>query len=445
MNKVLVGLLFIVFISNLSAQTILDSYIQEGIENNLQSLQLQADYNKALEALTEAKRMYGPTVDAVGNYTHTFRDGIPLEGSALGISDLINNSNMGSVKGGKLYIPAPDMYNAGIQLTQPVFIPELKYQAKINLASSEVAKASLEDFKVALAADISNAYYGYLYALSLKEIVLEGEKLAQKNLISTEKLITQQKATKDALYKAKSGVADVEKQLNDVNNLLSKSAQYFNFLLNRNLNEPIEKDDTLVFDNQKEYRVAFISDTLNNYKLGVLEKKQEVLETQHSLINSNHLPDISLSAFGGFQGNQVDFDNSRFKTANVQLSFKWNIFNSGVNKSKVRQVEWDQDKLASQYEMQKELLTLKEMQYSGDINTQLANYNAIKSNVQNAQVYYETVFKKYELGTASVLELTDAQSSLLTTEKDELSWYYELQQLTTAYLKETGKQITILQ
>ncbi|MGS2740974.1 TolC family protein [Sinomicrobium sp. M5D2P17] len=431
------------FSSTAFSQQILEDYIREGLESNLGNVKLQADYQRSLAVLQEARRMYGPQIDVIGNYNRNFQEGIAVE-DQQGLGDLLEDSNSVTFEDGKLYYPPKNFYKGGIQLMQPVFVPELKHNKAMYTAQSEAARATLEDFKTELSASIAIAYYQYLESIAMEKVLEEGLKLAEKNLSSTEKLIALHKATKDALYRAKSNVEDVKKQIRNAQNTVQNSKYYFNFLLNRDAHALIAIDEKLQFDASARYQVLKTEDTLSAYKLENIKKNQEALEAQARLIRSNHLPDVNLQAFGGIQGVELDFDNDRLKMAQVQLSLKWNIFNSGTNKAKYRQNQEQQESLQAQYQMKQQELQMKELQNFGDIMTHLENYVSVKSTYENARIYYETVYEKYLLGSASILELTDAQSQLLKAHQDQIDWYYQLHMDQAAYLKETGKTLSIV-
>ncbi|MFI2743478.1 TolC family protein [Zhouia sp. PK063] len=425
------------------AQEILEKYIAEGLSSNLQVKANTADYEKSLAALLEIKREYGPQADVLGNYTRNIRAGFPIEDFG-GLAGVIENSNLGSVSNGQLYIPPKNIYSGGVQITQPIFIPKLHHQKAIYTAQSEIAVSNANDFKTELRATIAQAYYQYLENKSLENVVQEGLRLAKKNEEAIVKLITVHKETKDALYKAKSNVASVEEQWRNAVTAKENAQSYFNFLLNKPLATTIAIDSAYVYNSSVTYQVIKEADTLNTYKLETIVKQRKVLEAEEKLIQSNALPNIKFQAFGGIQGPELDFDNDRLPFAQLQVSLSWNIFNNGTNKAKSLQNSWDQEKLKTEYVLQKKELEMNESRYYSELETHIQNYDAIHSNYKYAKEYYETVFKKYQLGTASILELTDAQMQLLTADKNQTEWFYELYKKKANYLKETGKTIIII-
>lgn len=201
------------FTTTMKAQQQLNNYVKEGLISNLGVKQLNADYSKALWTLKEVKRMYGPNLDAVASYTHTFREGIAIpavdstNALSVGLHKMLEQSNSGLIKDGKIYFPLPQQYMAGVQLTQTIYSAELHYNRDMKEAGTQQAKARLEDFKISLEADIRSAYFQYLEAYYVKIATAEGMDIAVKNLHSVENQISAQKATKEALYKSRANVS----------------------------------------------------------------------------------------------------------------------------------------------------------------------------------------------------------------------------------------------
>ncbi|UII25662.1 TolC family protein [Fulvivirga maritima] len=442
-NLVLVISVLILVASPSLAQDILESYIDEGISSNLQINALNANYEKSLAALLEIKRKYGPQADVIASYTRNIREGIPFENNE-GLAGVIENSNLGNISNGELYLPPQNMYSGGLQVTQPIYIPELKYQKAVYKSQSEAVAANLSDFKTELRATIEEAYYQYLECLTIEKVIKDGLKLAQKNEEAILKLIVVNIETKDALYKAKYNVASIEGQLRDASTAKRNSQYYFNFLLNRPFTDLIEIDNAYILDEKANYRVTRQADSLSSYKLNTIQKQQEAYEAESKLIKSNSLPDIQFKAFGGIQGSQLDFDNERLPMAQLQLSLSWNIFNSGINKAKSYQNYWQLEELKTQYALQKNELEMNERRHYAELQTHTENFSSVTSSYKYAKEYYETVLKKYQLGSASILELTDAQTQLLKADKDRASWFYQLHKEKAQYLKETGNTILIL-
>jgi outer membrane protein TolC len=451
MDKIVITLYLLLFATTINAQQQLNNYVKEGLSSNLGVKQLNADYTQALWALKEAKRMYGPNLDVVTSYTHTFKEGItmPAEDStnllSEGLHKMLEQSNSGIIKNGKIYFPLQQQYSAGVQLTQTVYNPELRYNRDMKDAGSQRAKAQLEDFKISLEADIRSAYFQYLEAWYIKAALTDGMDIAAKNLHSVENLIATQKATKDALYKSRANVSLVATKQRNAENTLLKAQYYFNFLLNRNMSADINIDSAYVFDPVKHYtlRIAESNDE-HQYQLDNIHYMEITVGSQMKMVLANKLPQVQFSTFAGLNTQGLSESYTQRPMIQLKLSLKWNLFNMGLNNAKYKQAEMQRQSIQQQFGQQQQQLLLNEKTAYSDVSTQLNNYASINDNYINAEVYYKVVEEKFQLGMAGILDITDAENLLLQANIDRQQWYYDLQMKTANYLKTTGKTISIL-
>lgn len=433
------------------SQNILHSYVEEGLNNNLNTQQLTANYEKAVWGLKEAKRLYAPSVDFVASYEHLFRKPYDLNKEIdnpvlSGLLDFINTLDNSYIDDGKLYYPARNSYNAGIQLTQTIYNRELAYNKQMKDAGRRSAQAQLEDFRTELEAEIQSAYYSYLQIHFVKECVSQSLVLTKKNLQGIENLISQQKITKEVLYKARTNVSNREAQLRNAENEESKARNYFNFLLNRPFDSEIKIDTAYIYKQSVKYQLEQKStnNQNNEYRLSYIKGMMDYTTAQQNRIKANALPKIQFGAFAGYRGTSLDFEQSRKYIGQIQVSLKWNLFNSGINKAKSRQAAFQLDGLRLQYQQQENQLALSGMNALNDVTTELKNYSSVRDNYNNAKVYYNAVEQKFQQGMATILELTDAEEQLLQSDANNYTWYYQLLIQTANYQKTTGKTIQII-
>lgn len=439
------------FTTTMKAQQQLNNYVKEGLTSNLGVKQLNADYSKALWTIKEVKRMYGPNLDAVASYTHTFKEGIAIPAAdsnnalSVGLHKMLEQSNSGLIKDGKIYFPLPQQYMAGVQLTQTVYSAELHYNRDMKKAGTQQAKARLEDFKISLEADIRSAYFQYLEAYYVKIATAEGMDIAVKNLHSVENQISAQKATKEALYKSRANVSLVATKQRNADNALLKAQYYFNFLLNRNMTADINIDSAYVFDPLKHYSLQTDETSKEHqYQLDNIRYMEMATGSQMKMLNANKLPQVQFSTFAGLQTQGFSESNAQRPMIQMKLSLKWNLFNMGVNNAKYKEAEMQQQSIQQQFGQEQQQLLLNEKTAYSDVSTQLNNYASVNDSYINAEVYYKAVEEKFQLGMAGILDITDAENQLLQANIDRQQWYYDLQMKTASYLKSTGKTISIL-
>ena len=171
--------LFLSFISIASAfaqNDVLDSYIQTALESNLALQQKEYSYQKSLEALNEAKRMFLPTVSFEARYS-------AAEGGrtvTIPFGDMMNPvyNNLNVINQG-LNIPAPDYseientelsfirspeQETKVVAAMPVFNASIIQNHKIKKGLAEVEKISVDIYKRELVKEVKDAYVKYLQA-----------------------------------------------------------------------------------------------------------------------------------------------------------------------------------------------------------------------------------------------------------------------------------------
>ncbi len=443
--KLILLLLLSVPIAFCNAQQILNGYAEEGLSNNTSIDQLNFDYQTSVWALQESKKMFGPSVDMTGGYTRNFRQPIDLGSEAGGTATIIDQLLMSSSKNGKLYYPGINNFSSALQVTQNIYNRQLVYSKKIKEENSRSSASQLADFRLKLDAEIRTAYFQYLQAVALKEAVERGVKNARQNLASIQSLLEQQKLTKEALYKSKANLSNVEAQLSDIENSRVKARFYFNFLINRLPQDTILIDKFYLYDPARMYAIATQRDTtISGYRVDALESTVKAAEMQKNLVRAQSLPVLQFKGTGGISGNRIDFSNGRLPYGALEVSFKWNIFNSGAAHARSRQAFFQKRSLVSQLQDTRNQLRIDELSAFSDVTNQLNIYSSVNNAYKNASVYYNAVRTKFMVGMATLLELLDAEYSLQQADMDRLKWYYTLQIKLSTYQKQTGKTIKLI-
>jgi len=241
---------------------------------------------------------------------------------------------------------------------------------------------------------------------------------------------------RDSKYRALTNLEKAQANLNSAQTNLTSAVSYFNFLLNKSLDSEIEIDQEMLLNVSSKY--SLISMEENNeftYKINnvALQEKQGNLIQQQ--IRAQALPVVLFQAQSGIQGINHDFTNSRLPIFSAGITLKWNVFNSGIRDAEIQQAKLKNESLALQKNyIQKEF---EQQRHTGfmKVENQLKNYQAVSAAKNNSEKYLDAVQKKYNEGLSSVIELYDAQEQKLQTSINEISWYYELQQLMIDYNK----------
>jgi outer membrane protein TolC len=127
------------------------------------------------------------------------------------------------------------------------------------------------------------------------------------------------------------------------------------------------------------------------------------------LAKSYWYPKLSGFADVGFQDFDFEVDKqSRYYFAGIAL--EWNIFSGNKNKYKLRQVEEDSRKIASQTDNVRQQLLLQFQVAQNNLKSALEQFNADKNQKQSAKKYNDDITRLYKEGQAIYIELLDAQN-----------------------------------
>jgi outer membrane protein len=427
------------------AQQILNDYAEQGLKNNSNIDKLYFDYQTSVWALQESKKMFGPSVDMTGGYTRNFRQPIDLGSESGGTASILDQILMSSSKNGKLYYPGISNFRSALEVTQNIYNRQLVYNKRIKEENSRSSASQLADFRLELDAEIRTAYFQYLQAVALKEAIERGVQNARQNLASIQSLLQQQKLTKESLYKSKANLSSVEAQLSNIENDRVKAQFYFNFLINKLPQDTILIDKFYLYNPAGTYGIVTERDTTTSgFHVNTIESAVKSAELQKGLVRAQNLPVLQFKGTGGISGNRIDFSNGRLPYGALEVSFKWNIFNSGTSHAKSRQAFFQKQSRTAELKNTRNQLRMDELSAFHDVTNQLAIYNSISSEYKNALVYYNAVHTKFMVGMATLLELLDAEYSLQQADMDRLKWYYTLQIKMSTYQKQTGKTIKLI-
>jgi len=157
--------------SHLEAQQILDTYIQEGISNNLVLQEKNASLEQSLLALKDAKSFFLPSMEFGANYT-------VAEGGrtiSFPVGDLLNPvySTLNKLTASNSFPQIPNVseqflpdnfYDTRFRTSMPIFNSDLIYQQQIRKEQVHWNSYQVEIYKATLIQDIQVAYYSFCTA-----------------------------------------------------------------------------------------------------------------------------------------------------------------------------------------------------------------------------------------------------------------------------------------
>ncbi len=414
-------LLLLIGLAGMSLQAqnpLLESYIKQGLQSNLALKQRQLDYAAQLSALKEAKGLFFPGVSLNARYTVAeggrqidFPVGDMLN-PVYSTLNLLTSSNLfPQIENQSFSFYRPKEHETKVSLVQPIFNTELIQNYRIRQNHAEIARIDVKRYQRELIKEITQAYYDYQKARNLVSLADTSLALVKENLRVSQRLFTNDKVTKDAVYRSESEMSKVEVQRAQANNMLQATAAYFNFLLNRPLDASIEfttEDPVAPGLSLEEASLLAIQ---NRDELRQIEQYQQLNLHVTKLHRGNNYPGLFGVVDYGFQGEQYRFtQDDDFLLASLVM--KWNLSQGNANHQKVQRSKIEGEKLDELYSETTQQIRLEVINHYYALQAAYESVQSAGKQSQSAMRAYELIDRKYSEGQSSLLELIDARTSL---------------------------------
>lgn len=441
MIKTILGLvLFLVpAMAQIQQNELLDSYIKEGLKNNLALRQKHFDFEKSQAALAEARGMFLPSVSIEARYS------IANGGRIIDfpIGDLINpvyqSLNDIFTTLGQPQRPFPYLQNEQIQFlrerehetkiraVQPVFRPALYFNYKLKSKMNVISQNDLLIYQRAVVFDIKQAYFNFLKANELLTLLNSTRQLLEENLRVSTKLFENNMVTKENIYRSETELSQIEQQITEVENRHKLARAYINFLLNKPLDEAIKiSNDTLIPLTENDQLESFAEQALKNREeLRQIEMAIEVADYSKKIVQSDYLPGVSVVGDFGYQGEEYKF-NKDHEYWMVSGVLQWNLFRGFQDKAKAEQSEIQKKKMRIYLEELKKQLRLEVQEVYNDVLSRQKAIETARKRRLSSEASFNIVEKKYENGMASQIEYLEARTSLTDSEVNYIIITYDL-------------------
>lgn len=382
----------------LFADSLLQGYIKEGLQNNL-DMQIALQNIVASEAtMKQGKLGYLPTLNGNATWTH---------------QELSKNSQFGRLFNGSL-----DQYELSAKLSWEADIwGKIRSNKRASVAQYLQTQAAKQAIQTELVAKIASLYYQLLATDAQIEVVTK----TIDNRNQSVEVIT---ALKEAGSVNEVAVQQTEAQ-KYATEIILKDLEYNRKVLENSFSQLLGKGSNAV------ERTTFESQQIaTNVKVGLpaylLSKRPDVIAAELNFRNtfeltnvarSSFYPSLTLNATGGLQALELkDWFSTKSIFANIITGLTQPIFNQRQNKTRLEVAKANQQKAYLQYE--KALLTAGK-----EVSDALASYEneTEKLTIREKQLEALTKAAEYsdellQYGLVNYLEVLTAKDNALNTE-----------------------------
>jgi outer membrane protein TolC len=317
-----------------------------------------------------------------------------------------------------------------VGISYPLFNADLKFNRQIqeHLAAGQAARK--ETYEQELRFQITRAYLQYLQALQAETIWQNTLEILQELVRFNESLVRNNVATREVVAAAQYERSRAEQEIAQLQAAQKTARAYFNFLLNRNLQDSVLVDSALLQPALKAYDLeTLVADSgKNRQELSALEAGQAAAATALRLQEANRvLPDLYLGGQIGFQGFGYSFSGEQAYVL-VQAGLRYDLFTGGQNKQKIQIARLENDKLQVQEEEARGQIALQVMQAWNELEAGKIAWQSSVTGRQAAEEAFRIIQNKYKAGQALLLEYLDAQNRATGAQlQTNLAWIQILQ------------------
>ncbi|MFM2249653.1 MAG: hypothetical protein RLZZ358_580 [Bacteroidota bacterium] len=408
--------LYLVFlVTPAQAQQVLDTYIKEGLANNLVLQDKNASLEQSLLALKDAKSFFLPSMDfgasytlAEGGRTIAFPVGDLLNPVYSTLNKLTASNKFPQIENVSEQLLPDNFYDTRFRTTLPLLNTDLIYQQQIRKEQVNWISYQVEIYRATLIQDIRVAYFNFCAAYSSIAILKNTLQLVEQNLKDTRSLVENGKRLPAAVLRAESELEQVKSLLIEAELKTNNAAQYLNFLVNRPLDQAVSFEDIPLDINRLD---QLLLEDLHpqNPEMRAMQSMETIQETVLKSGKNYWVPKLSTYADLGSQGFDWSFD-SQSKYLMWGLNFSMPVFQGGRNQNQIQRNVLGLQAVQRQKELVNQKLNLGLQTQRNEVKTLLAALQSSEKKLVSASAYLKLVDKGFKDGSQSLLEFIDARN-----------------------------------
>lgn len=401
--------------TSIQAQQVLDTYIKEGLANNLVLQEKNASLEQSLVALRDAKSYFLPSVDfgasytlAEGGRTIAFPVGDLLNPVYSTLNKLTASNSFPQIANVSEQLLPDNFYDTRFRTTVPVLNTDLIYQNQIRKEQVNWTNNQVEIYRASLIQDIRVAYFNFCAAHTSIEILTKSLQLVEQNLKDTRSLVENGKRLPAAVLRAESELEQVKSLLTEAKLKTNNAAYYLNFLVNRPLDQEVAFEQ-IPLDISRVDQLLLEDLNAQNPELRAMQSMERIQETVLKSGKNYWIPKLSTYADLGSQGFDWNFDTqSRYLLWG--LNFSVPVFQGGRNQNQIQRNMLGLQAVQRQKELVNQKLNLNLQLQRNEVKTLLAALQSAEKKLVSATAYLNLVDKAFKDGSQSLLEYIDARN-----------------------------------
>ena len=413
---------------------VLETYIQEGLKQNLGLKQERLEILKSAENINQAKANFMPKVTFNPNYSLAaggrrlnFPIGDLLNPVYATLNQLTKTNNFPQVENVNQQLAPNNFHDTKLTFQYPIFNTDIRYNLLIqrDLLSAQEAKTRVLENEIRYS--ITTAYLQYLQTLEAQKIYNVSRKLLTDFVKLNEKLVNNNVATKDVVYSAEYEVSKLDQQVAILDKNRQSVQVFLNYLMNRDFLTEIVADTNLVNHPAQKTALTQIKEEAlaHRQELSQLRTNIKISETAVKLQEMNAIrPQFFVGGNIGFQGFGYAFKNQAYSV--VQLGLTWDLYHGYEKKSKIQQAKIQKNILDTKLEEVKQQIALQVSQAYFELEAAQKTLVTAQDGTKKAEKYFKIVESRYRNGQAIMIEYLRASDEIITARLQESVGKYDI-------------------
>jgi outer membrane protein len=403
------------------AQNVLDSYIAEGLQNNLTLQQKDVSLEKAIYSLKIANGMFLPSLALIGNYTSGEGGrsiSIPVGNLLNDVYSTLNQLTLSDAfpqieNVNQNFFPR-DFYDVRARASMSLFNTDLLYNKKIQAQQLQLQEFEVTIYKRELVRNIKVAYYNYLSAVEGRNIYASAITRATEGKRVNESLLANGKGLPAYVLRSESEIQTIAAQQNEAEQQVRNAQLYFNFLLNKAPESEIKADFTASADQA----AATLTQNANALQREELLQLQSAIEINSNIVKMKQsfwAPKLSGFIDVGAQAENLKYNNdANYYLFGAQLDVP--LFASFTNRHKTSQAKLDLKNAELNRSLVNQQLNMSSSIAQNSLRAAYQNYLSAQKQVEAAQSYQRLIEKGYKEGVNTFIESVDARNQLTSAQ-----------------------------
>ena len=420
----------------------LEHYIRMGLESNLSLKQKEASFDKSFWVLKEAKSYFYPQISLIARYSVAeggrminFPAGDLLNPVYSTLNALTGSSAFPEIENIDFQFFRPREHETKIQVIHPLLNTDIYFNEKIKLGLVMAEKADLESYQRLLVYEITVSYYNIIKTRELLGLYMDIRTLADENLKVNERLFSNDMVTRSSIERSHAELARIDQQIASAEKDYKISIAYFNFLLNR----PIEEEVIVAFYSDFEFdgdryrpELAAEEALIRREDLKKLDILEGISAIHVRMLEMKRLPEMIFALDYGFQGSKYRFTAADdFVLASFVL--RWNLFHGLQNRHKTEQARLNEIIVRSKHEETSDLIRLEITKAWYSMEAARKGLEAAEREFKASQAAFREISKQYRNGLISMIEYLEARTSMTAAGTNHILAQFEYKSQIAAF------------